>query len=87
MYVRLAFVMRAGLMVAGVVVGGYRKLTVFISGVIMARRWFKTLRERSILHLLRHTKAYIRHTKAWPRSLACIDFWQQFIILKKGDNK
>ena len=57
MYVRLAFVMRAGLIVAGVVVGGDRKLTVFTSGAIMVRRWFKTLRERSILPLFSHTKA------------------------------
>ena len=44
-------------MVAGVVVGGDRKQTVFKSGVIMARRWFKTLRERSIQPLFSHTKA------------------------------
>ena len=43
-------------MVAGVVVGGDRKLTVFKSSVITERRWFKTLRERSILHLFRHTQ-------------------------------
>ena len=49
--------MRAGLIVAGVVVGGDRKLTVFTSGVIMVRQWFKTLRERSILPLFSHTKA------------------------------
>ena len=43
-------------MVAGVVVGGDRKLTRFTSGVIMVQRWFKTLRERSILPLFRHTR-------------------------------
>ena len=60
MYESLALVMRAGVDGGGGrggVGGGVRKVTVFTSGVIMWRRWLKTLRERSILPLFRHTKA------------------------------
>ena len=44
MYVSLTIVMRAVMMVAGVVGGGGRKVALFNSGVIKQRRWLKTLR-------------------------------------------